>query len=320
MIIQIISGFLGAGKTTFINKYIEQNTGKTVIIENEFGEIGLDKKLIQSDIPIKEINSGCICCSLATNFLEGIKEIIEKYSPDKILIEPSGVAQLSDILKICNYLKKEYEIKEVDKVVIVDVYSFQDGLEYFGNFYINQIENANLILFSNIDKINEKTLEEVINRIKEINENCIIFTQDWRKLDNDMLESIIIESRKIKANVDNVENYVEKNNYEHNHIANNIFESISIKEIKEIDEKKLEKLKNIILKKEYGNIVRIKGIIPVKNEKKIYYHIEGNISTYSYKKINIKDFKNIEKNKKNGLLILIGSSLKKEYIKNLFIE
>ena len=134
MIIQIISGFLGAGKTTFINKYISGNKDKTVIIENEFGKIGLDKKLIEGNIPVREINSGCICCSLVADFRESIRKIINDFSPDRIIIEPSGVAQLSDILKVCNFFNREYGIEISDKIVIVDIESFEDCLEDFGNF------------------------------------------------------------------------------------------------------------------------------------------------------------------------------------------
>ena len=145
MIIQIISGFLGAGKTTFINKYISGNKDKTVIIENEFGKIGLDKKLIQGNIPVREINSGCICCSLVSDFKESIREIINDFSPDRIIIESLGVAQLSDILKVCNFFNREYNTEILDRIVIVDIASFEDCLEDFGNFYVNQIENASTL-------------------------------------------------------------------------------------------------------------------------------------------------------------------------------
>ena len=115
MKIQIVSGFLGAGKTTFINKYISGSKDRTVIIENEFGEVGLDRKLIKGEIPVKEINSGCICCSLVSDFRESIREIITDFSPDRIIIEPSGIAQLSDILRVCTSLKREYSVKIEDK-------------------------------------------------------------------------------------------------------------------------------------------------------------------------------------------------------------
>jgi len=190
MIIQIISGFLGAGKTTFINKYISENKGKTVIIENEFGKIGLDKKLIQGNIPVREINSGCICCSLVSNFRESIREIINEFSPDRIIIEPSGVAQLSDILKVCNFFNREYDTEILDRIVIVDIACFEDCLEDFGNFYVNQIENASIIMFSNIEEVKSNDLDRIILKMKEINPEAAIFKEDWRKIVKELKEKI----------------------------------------------------------------------------------------------------------------------------------
>ena len=105
MDIEIVSGFLGAGKTTFLKQYLPLLTGKTVVIENEYGEIGLDGDLIQSDIPVKELYAGCICCSLAVDFRNGIREIVRQYQPDRIVIEPSGVGKLSDIVKVCEKVR-----------------------------------------------------------------------------------------------------------------------------------------------------------------------------------------------------------------------
>ena len=106
MEIQIVTGFLGAGKTTFLNKYLPLLSGKTVVIENEFGEIGIDGDRIQEDIPVREIFAGCICCSLAMDFRKGIKEIAENFYPDRILIEPSGVGRLTDIVKACQMARE----------------------------------------------------------------------------------------------------------------------------------------------------------------------------------------------------------------------
>ena len=105
MEIQIVSGFLGAGKTTFLNKYLPLLGGNTVVIENEFGDVGLDGELIQGDLPVKELYAGCICCSLALDFQKGIKELAEQFHPDRIVIEPSGVGRLTDVVKACGRAK-----------------------------------------------------------------------------------------------------------------------------------------------------------------------------------------------------------------------
>ena len=120
MDIEIVSGFLGAGKTTFLKQYLPLLTGKTVVIENEYGEIGLDGDLIQSDIPVKELYAGCICCSLAVDFRNGIREIVRQYQPDRIVIEPSGVGKLSDIVKVCEKVRDRdgVELKVARRIAV----------------------------------------------------------------------------------------------------------------------------------------------------------------------------------------------------------
>lgn len=250
MIIQIISGFLGAGKTTFINKYISGNKGKTVIIENEFGKIGLDKKLIQGNIPVREINSGCICCSLVTDFRESIRTIMDEFSPERIIIEPSGVAQLSDILKVCNFFNKEYGIEISDKIVIVDIESFEDCLEDFGNFYVDQIENASIIMFSNIERVESDDIDRIILKMKEINPEASIFKEDWRKITSEEIEAILEESRKniIKAKESDTSHMVHSSEGHHHHPADNIFDSVSFSNIKSFSEKDMKELKEKLQK------------------------------------------------------------------------
>lgn len=146
MEVQVVSGFLGAGKTTFLNRYLPTLTGKTVLIENEFGEVGLDGELIQEDIPVREIYAGCICCSLAIDFRQGVKEIAEMFSPDQIVIEPSGVGRLSDIVKACQKAREKegIDLTITKLIAMVDVKSFEEYREDFGDFYLDQIQHAGL--------------------------------------------------------------------------------------------------------------------------------------------------------------------------------
>ena len=150
MEIQIVTGFLGAGKTTFLNRYLPLLSGKTVVIENEFGDIGIDGDRIQEDIPVREIFAGCICCSLAMDFRKGIKEIAENFHPDRILIEPSGVGRLTDIVKACQMAREREKVSlQITKLIaIVDMASFEEYIEGFGAFYQDQIERAGLLLLS----------------------------------------------------------------------------------------------------------------------------------------------------------------------------
>ena len=128
MEVQIVSGFLGAGKTTFLNKYLPLLKGKTVVIENEFGDVGLDGELIQGDIPVKELYAGCICCSLALDFQKGIKELTEQFHPDRIVIEPSGVGRLTDVVKACDRAREKegIDLRITKLIVISDITEFED--------------------------------------------------------------------------------------------------------------------------------------------------------------------------------------------------
>lgn len=326
MIIQIISGFLGAGKTTFINKYISENKGKTVIIENEFGKIGLDKKLIQENIPVREINSGCICCSLVTDFRESIRTIMDEFSPERIIIEPSGVAQLSDILKVCNFFNREYGIEISDKIVIVDIESFEDCLEDFGNFYVDQIENASIIMFSNIEEMENSDIERIILKMREINPKASIFKKDWRKITGEEIEAILEESRKNIKNAKEADtsDKIHSSEEHHHHPADNIFESVSFSNIKNFSEKDMEELKEKIAEGYFGKVIRAKGIIPSDSEESSenfkYWHFDSNLSSFNFNKMKIENLPNFDSDDKSGNVILIGSNLKRNKIEKYFLK
>ena len=158
MEIQIVSGFLGAGKTTFLNKYLSLLGGNTVVIENEFGDVGLDGELIQGDLPVKELYAGCICCSLALDFQKGIKELAEQFHPDRIVIEPSGVGRLTDVVKACGRAKEKegIDLRITKFIVILDITEFEDYIDGFGAFYLDQIQNAGLILLSHLEQVSKE--------------------------------------------------------------------------------------------------------------------------------------------------------------------
>ena len=309
MIIQIISGFLGAGKTTFINKYISGNKGKTVIIENEFGKIGLDKKLIQGNIPVREINSGCICCSLVTDFRESIRAIMDEFSPERIIIEPSGVAQLSDILKVCNFFNREYSIEISDKIVIVDIESFEDCLEDFGNFYVDQIENASIIMFSNIEEVQSDDIDRIILKMRKIDPEASIFKEDWRKITSEETDT---------------SHMVHSSEGHHHHPADNIFDSVSFSNIKIFSEKDMKELKEKIAEGYFGKVIRAKGIIPSDSEENSenfkYWHFDSNLSSFNFDKMKMENLPNFDSGAKSGNVILIGSNLKRNKIEKYFLK
>ena len=184
--IDIISGFLGAGKTTLIKKLIKEALGgeKVVLIENEFGEIGIDGGFLkEAGIEITEMNSGCICCTLVGDFGAALRDVITKYSPDRIIIEPSGVGKLSDVIKAVADVKKDFDDVELNSfITVADAGKTTMYMKNFGEFFNDQIENANTIVLSRTAKTPESKLDKAVAAIKEHNDKAVIITTDWDSL------------------------------------------------------------------------------------------------------------------------------------------
>lgn len=187
--IDVISGFLGAGKTTLIRKMFESakiKNEKVVLIENEFGEIGIDGSFLKdSGIEIKEINSGCICCSLVGDFASSMKEVIAKFDPTRIIIEPSGVGKLSDIVNAIGNVDADLKVNIL--TTVVDGGKVKMYIKNFGEFFVNQVENANTIVVSKVDKISEEKLQESVELIRQVNPNANIVTTNINAFNGDEL-------------------------------------------------------------------------------------------------------------------------------------
>ena len=184
--INIISGFLGAGKTTLIKKLLKEALGqeKIVLIENEFGEIGIDGGFLKdAGIEITEMNSGCICCSLVGDFGEALKKVLAQFAPDRILIEPSGVGKLSDVLKAVQDVAKEAAVEVDSSIVVVDAQKAKMYMKNFGEFFNNQIENAQDIVLSRTQKVSAERLEECVKLLRGHNADAAIITTPWDELD-----------------------------------------------------------------------------------------------------------------------------------------
>lgn len=184
--IDIISGFLGAGKTTLIKKLLKEafQNEQVVLIENEFGEIGIDGGFLkEAGVEIREMNSGCICCSLVGDFGTSLKEVIETYHPDRILIEPSGVSKLSDVIKAVENVKDSVDIVLNSYTTVVDVNKCKLYLKNFGEFYSNQVETAGAIILSRTDVAKEGKAEEAVKMLREMNANAAIITTPIEQLD-----------------------------------------------------------------------------------------------------------------------------------------
>lgn len=192
--IDIVSGFLGAGKTTLIKKLLKEVLAdtKVVLIENEFGEIGIDGGFLkEAGIEIKEMNSGCICCSLVGDFGASLREVLDTYTPERVLIEPSGVGKLSDVMKAVQGAMADRDVELNSAVAVVDACKCKMYIKNFGEFFVNQIEHAGTIILSRTDKLNEEKLTACVQMIREHNAKATIITTPWDALEGkDILETI----------------------------------------------------------------------------------------------------------------------------------
>ena len=296
--INIVTGFLGSGKTTFIKKYLEEidKTKKIVILENEFGEVSIDSQTLdQKDLNIYEINAGCICCSLISDFKESIDYILKNYNPDIILIEPSGIAKVSDIVKII----EGFPNVDLDKIItVVNSFTFDAYLETFGAFYKDQIKNANIILLTRIDKltkIRKNGLEKIIESLKGLNPNAEIIDKN---LDDFNINDIFY--KRLELTQDEFLNEKSNENPNFSSYTFNIERSYSKEEVKNI-------LGEFINIEKYGLILRAKGFLKSKSNDYIKFdYVDGEIHIETK-----DDFSNTD-------VVIIGENLNKKRINDLF--
>ena len=199
--IDIISGFLGAGKTTFIKKMLQEafSGEQVVLIENEFGEIGIDGGFLKdAGIEIREMNSGCICCSLVGDFGKSLKEVVDTYHPQRILIEPSGVGKLSDVIKAVQDVSGQIDAKLNSFTTMVDVTKCRIYSKNFGEFFSNQIEYAGAVILSRTDKANQDKIEESVKILRGINEKSPIITTPIAQLSGEKLLEIMEGSKSLE--------------------------------------------------------------------------------------------------------------------------
>ena len=213
--VDIFSGFLGAGKTTLIKKLISEayKDEKLVLIENEFGDIGVDGEFLKdSGIQVNEMNSGCICCSLVGDFGKALAEVVQKYNPDRILIEPSGVGKLSDVIMAVENLHNE-ELVLNGFTTVVDAKKCKMYMKNFGEFFNNQIENASAIILSHTAGLTQDKLDACVALLREHNETAEIVTTDWDELDG----KLILQTMEKRAGIDAELEHLKAEMHEHHH-------------------------------------------------------------------------------------------------------
>ena len=190
--IDIFSGFLGAGKTTLIKKLLDESFRgeKVVLIENEFGEIGIDSGFLkEAGVQITEMNSGCICCSLVGDFGEALKKVVTEYQPDRVLIEPSGVGKLSDVARAVEQAKEKVPMELGSAVTVVNADKCKLYLKNFGEFFLDQVEHAGTVILSRTGSMDQAKLEKVVAMLREHNQEAAFITTPWDQLTGDQILS-----------------------------------------------------------------------------------------------------------------------------------
>ena len=299
--IDIFSGFLGAGKTTLIKKLIaEAYAGqKLVLIENEFGEIGIDGGFLkEAGIEITEMNSGCICCSLVGDFREALKKVIDQYQPDRILIEPSGVGKLSDVTKAVQGIAAERDVQLNSFVTVADVNKVRLYMKNFGEFYNDQISHANAIILSRTGAASEDKIARAVAMIREKNPEATIVTTDWSQLKGEQIVDAM-ESRR-----DFVRELLEEtqvcpecghdhehhhhdhdgecscgcghdHDHHHHHHADEVFTSWGRETARVFTEEEIRTALEELDSGKYGVVLRAKGILPGANGWIYFDHVPG---------------------------------------------
>ena len=219
--IDIISGFLGAGKTTFIKKMLEEvfANEKVVLVENEYGEVGIDGGFLKdSGIEIKELNSGCICCSLVGDFTRSLAEVIDTYHPDRILIEPSGVGKLSDVLTSVKKIEDIHDAKVNALVTVANAVKATKQMRAFGEFFTNQVENAATIVLSRTQNMTPEKLEKCVKDLQAVNPKAVIITTPWDEISGQQILSAMEDQDTLTAELmEEAKKHMHEHDHEHHH-------------------------------------------------------------------------------------------------------
>ena len=299
--IDIISGFLGAGKTTLIKKLLQEalNGQKVVLIENEFGEIGIDGGFLKdAGIQITEMNSGCICCSLVGDFGAALKKVVEQYHPDRIIIEPSGVGKLSDVIAAVMNVAGDIDLNLNSFVTVADATKCKMYMKNFGEFYNNQVESANTIILSRTQGMKEEKLAQAVSMIQEKNEKAKIITTPWDELTGEQIlavmeqghslaEELMEEAMKLHEEEEHEHHHhnhdehgeectcgCHDHDHHHHHHADEVFTSWGKETPRKYTKEELDEiLVKLSEETEFGIILRAKGMLPAADGTWLYFDL-----------------------------------------------
>jgi len=343
--INIISGFLGAGKTTLIKKLLSgafQNE-KVVLLENEYGEVGVDSGFMRdSGIQVTELNSGCICCTLVGDFSKALDELIDTYHPDRIIIEPSGVGKLSDIRKVVVDMMGEHEIRLEGSATVADVGKCRMYARNFGEFFLDQIENAETIILSRTQNSTEEKIEKCVALLREHNAEARIITTPWDELTSEQMLEVIESAQSLLSTEEVVHEHHHHHHHHdhddhecccghdhdhehhhhdhdeecscgcgghhHHHHADEVFTSCGFETAKRFSDEEITEILEALEKEtEYGMVLRAKGIVMAEDGGWIHFDYvpgEPDVRRGSAGVV--------------GRLCVIGSKINEEKLKALF--
>lgn len=343
--VDIISGFLGAGKTTLIKKLIQEvySGQQIVLIENEFGEIGIDGGFLKDvGINISEMNSGCICCSLVGDFGKALKEVTEKFHPDRILIEPSGVGKLSDVRIAVENAAEDADLVVNSLITVADASKIKVYMKNFGEFYSNQVENAGTVILSRTQKLSEEKQLKAAEMIRVKNPDAVIITTPWEQLTGQQILDAVEGTNSLAKELMKEEH--EHHHHEHHdheecghdhehdhhhhhehdddcscgcghdhghHHADEVFTSWGKETPRKYTKAELENILDILCEAaEYGIILRAKGMVPSADTEGEWYHFDFVPGEYEVR-TGTPDY--------TGRICVIGSKLREEALAELFL-
>lgn len=320
--IYVVSGFLGAGKTTLIQKFLRETFqgNKVALIENDFGEISVDAALLKtSGVQVKEINSGCICCSLQGDFVESIAKLVHDFHPDQIIIEPSGVGKLSDVAKACSNQRIHETTKVKAKITVVDAKCCKEYLDNFGEFYADQIENADTVLLSRTEALAADKIDEAYQLIRGLNPHAFVYTKPWSQIGSDAILSCRNESRKDEGLAEHPEYCCSERSCHdhdgcdhsgsphcaHDHTAAEIFDTVTIYTERCFTMEELQARLRKMEESCQGKVLRVKGIIRGVNGFINLQYIPG-------------DMQITASTSEGDFISIIGSNLDRQKLSSLF--
>ena len=274
--VDIYSGFLGAGKTTLIKKMIAESYKgqKLVLIENEFGEIGIDGGFLQdAGINITEMNSGCICCSLVGDFGKALEQVVSEYHPDRILIEPSGVGKLSDVVAAVEKVTSD-DVVLGNTVAVVDAGKVKVYMKNFGEFYNNQVETAQTIILSRTDAIPQAKLDAAVALLREHNAEAALVTTPWDELTGAQLLDAMQGNTSVKKDLEEMEHHhhhhdhdehcdcgCDHDHHHHHHHADEVFSSWGVETAHKFTRESIQQILETLEEGGCGVVLRAKGIV-----------------------------------------------------------